>query len=361
MEQTQQQAKRERGSGRTFRNGTSRFWWIAYHLHGIEYRESAKTEKLEEAQRYLKRKIKEVGAAQIGAKPFLAPAARRVTISELLNNLETDKKLRGKTGVGTLIKKLNAEFGPMRAAELTAARVSQYIERLLVDEYKNAAINRRLQILGQAFRLAVKDKLLSEMPRIARLPEHNARKGFTTRSTLNRVLANLPEDIADVVLFAFLSSWRRGEILSLTWDNWSPDTIRLAADHSKEREARSLALEGELAEVIARRQAKANGPLIFHRAGRAIVDFKKSWKTACRLAGVPGLLLHDLRRSAVRDMIRAGVAPHVAMSVSGHKTDSMLRRYAIISEADQREALRRTEEFRKAEAENAQLGSTAVQ
>jgi len=49
-------------------------------------------------------------------------------------------------------------------------------------------------------------------------------------------------------------------------------------------------------------------------------------------------------------MIRAGVPPHIAMSISGHKTDSMLRRYAIISEADQRTALRRTHEFRMAEA-----------
>jgi hypothetical protein len=70
-----------------------------------------------------------------------------------------------------------------------------------------------------------------------------------------------------------------------------------------------------------------------------------------------GLIFHDLRRSGVRDMIRAGVAPHVAMSISGHKTDSMLRRYAIISEGDQRAALRRTEEFRAAEQERAVMPS----
>jgi integrase len=84
---------------------------------------------------------------------------------------------------------------------------------------------------------------------------------------------------------------------------------------------------------------------VFHHGGHAITDMRKAWATACRMAGVPGRLFHDLRRSGVRDMIRAGVSPHVAMSISGHKTDSMLRRYAIISKADQRAALRRTQEF----------------
>jgi integrase len=134
----------------------------------------------------------------------------------------------------------------------------------------------------------------------------------------------------------------------------------LRAENSKERETRFLALEGELVNVVDRRRKARNGPLVFHHAGYPIVDFRKAWKTATRLAGVSKLLFHDLRRSAVKGMIFAGVAPHVACSLSGHKTDSMLRRYAIISESDQRAAIRRTEEFRQTEATK-QAVSTAVQ
>jgi integrase len=79
-------------------------------------------------------------------------------------------------------------------------------------------------------------------------------------------------------------------------------------------------------------------PHVFHRSGRRIVTMAKSWRTACTRAGVPGRLLHDLRRSAVRNLERAGVPRSVAMRMVGHKTESVYRRYAIVSEADLREA-----------------------
>jgi integrase len=247
------------------------------------------------------------------------------------------------------LARIRDHFGYMRALDVTAEMVDCYI-----NEHKRqarpATVNRETQLLGQAFRLAVKPRHLNTIPEIQRLSEKdNARQGFVSRMELDRVIAHLPEYLQDVALFAYLSSWRRNEILSLRWDNIHGDTVRLRAEHSKEGEARSLALEGELADLIERRQSQKNGPLVFHHNGHAIVDLRKAWRTATRIAGISGKLLHDLRRSGVRDMIRAGVAPHVAMSISGHKTGSMLKRYAIISEADQRAALRKTQEFRTAE------------
>ena len=82
--------------------------------------------------------------------------------------------------------------------------------------------------------------------------------------------------------------------------------------------------------------------LIFHRSGEPIREFRKSWATACRLAGVRRLF-HDLRRSACRNMVAAGVAQVTAMQLSGYKTDSMFRRYAIVAENDMRAALRMTQ------------------
>lgn len=150
---------------------------------------------------------------------------------------------------------------------------------------------------------------------------------------------------------------RKGEIASLTWQDLDGDVLRLEAKHSKNRKPRPIPLVGELAEIIERRKAarqtKANGtvelsPLVFHRGGEPIREFRKSWKTARQHAGIEGLLFHDLRRSAVRNMVRAGVQTKVAMKVSGHATLSMFERYNIVVEDDVREALVKTEQYREA-------------
>jgi integrase len=354
-----------RGSGGTYLRGST--WWIHYNLNGKTFRESARTDDEPKARRFLRHRLDQTGAARQGVKPFIPPKAQKTTINELLDSLERELKLENKLSpsIKANVKHLRERFGFMLAVNLAATDIETYIEQLL-SKYKPASVNRHTQLLQQAYNLAIRQKRLNEKPYFKRLSEKgNARKGFTSRPQLDRVIAHLPEHLRDLALFAFLTSWRRGEILSLEWVSVHSDAIRLSAEDSKEREARSLALEGELNEIIERRRKHAHGPLIFHNGeGKPFVDFRKSWRTATRLAGVPGLLFHDQRRSGVRDMIRAGVAPLVAMSISGHKTDSMLRRYAIISEADQRAALRRTQEFRQAEATeqgSAPVLSTQVQ
>jgi hypothetical protein len=115
---------------------------------------------------------------------------------------------------------------------------------------------------------------------------------------------------------------------------------------TKNAKGRSFGFDGEALAIMERRvQARRlDCPLIFHRAGRAMGPFCDLWRTAVKAAGLPsGRLFHDLRRSAVRNLIRSGVDQTTAMKVSGHRTDSMFRRYNIVEESETAAALRRAD------------------
>src|SRR5262249_6217372 len=98
-------------------------------------------------------------------------------------------------------------------------------------------------------------------------------------------------------------------------------------------------LEGQRAatEALQRKQGRVI-PHVFHHRGRPITDFRKAWATACKAAGCPGRLVHDLRRSAVRRFEHAGITRGVAMKLTGHRTENVYRRYAIVSDKDLRDA-----------------------
>jgi integrase len=123
--------------------------------------------------------------------------------------------------------------------------------------------------------------------------------------------------------------------------------VRLDPGTTKNDEARSFPFTDDLrALLVAQREAtdalqRWRGriiPWVFHRAGLPIKDFRDAWHRACAKAGVPGRIPHDFRRTAIRNMVRAGIPERVAMMLSGHKTRNVFERYNITSGADLTEA-----------------------
>lgn len=344
--------KRERGRGRLYHQRGSAFWWMAFYKHGKQIRMSTEETDETKAGRVLKSKLQERDAELGGGRRMITPAQQRVTVCELLDALLVDYKLRGKSGPRLLsnLKPLQ-EWFDCRAMELTSTEVDKFIEHALAHgrrksgkdkPSKPASINRSLQLLSQSYKLAIANGLLTTAPRIRKLSERdNVRTGFFSDAEVRRVIANLPTHLQDFALFGYLTGWRSGEIKSLVWDEVSGDVIRLRSADSKNRESRIVTFEsGELAELMERRQAaRADSKYIFHCAADPIGDFRKSWATGCKLAGVSGRLFHDLRRTAVREMLRSGIHESTARKISGHKTPSMLQRYNIQSESDIREAM----------------------
>ena len=145
----------------------------------------------------------------------------------------------------------------------------------------------------------------------------------------------------------YITGWRsKSEVQPLTWAqvDFTAGTVRLEPGSTKNRKGRTFVmtqglracLEGarERVRAIERQQGRIIPQVFTHDDGRPIRTFRKTWRTACRLAGLPGKIPHDFRRTAVRNLERAGVPRSVAMAMTGHKTESVYRRYDIVSERD---------------------------
>lgn len=365
MSDTTAEPKRRvlRGMGRIFQRGA--VCWIAYYFNGREIRESCRSRDEADARRLLKKRLKEIHGSR-----FVGPQEENVTVDGPLDALITHLETKGAKTVDRLkshLKPLREYFALTRAVNVTTAAVEQYIAERLKADKARATVNRETGALKQAFNLARKQARLTRVPYMPMLREDNARQGFFEHSDFENLVSNLPEPIDDVARFGYLSGWRRGEIVSLTWDAVDRVGREVHLRTSKNGQGRVLPLDGDLWDLIERRWdartiEKKDGTtklseFVFHRSGEPIVDFRKPWKEACKKAKTPGRLFHDLRRTAVRNMIRAGVPQSVAMSISGHKTVSMFIRYNITSASDRIDALRRTAEHLAAQPKKRQDGA----
>jgi integrase len=212
------------------------------------------------------------------------------------------------------------------------------------------------------YSLAIKAGKLMTKPHIALLREDNARQGFFEPEHLRDVLKHLPEELRPVVKFAYITAWRvKSEVLTREWRHVDLKTgeVRLEPGTTKNKEGRTFPFTRELRTLLEAQHAeherlKKRGkvvPWVFFRMvanGRRgplrplpIKSFNKAFSTACRKAGCPGRILHDFRRTAVRNLELAGVPRSVAMKLTGHLTESVYRRYAIADQRDLRVAVER--------------------
>jgi integrase len=221
-----------------------------------------------------------------------------------------------------------------------------------------ATVNLQLATLRKALRLAHEHCKLEKLPVVRMLRPAPPRAGFFEREAFEEVAAVLPVDLALAVRIGYTFGWRiNSEVLSLIWRqvDFEAGTLRLELGTTKNREGRLVFLTPALREGLAAQRARARalerelGAIIPHVfpvpdgrwKGKPRRSFTWTWRRACREAGRPGMLAHDLRRTAARNMVHLGVPERVVMAVMGHKTRSMLDRYCIVSPGDLREATER--------------------
>jgi len=215
-------AKRIRGLGYIYLRG--RTWWIRFSHAGRDYRESSRSERPLAAERLLKGRWK-----QIGRGKFIGPREERVLVGDLLDALERDYGLNGRRSVGTLkhrLEPLRGAFGAWRAVDLDGEAVSRYKSERLAQKTRGgrgattvaaATVNRELAAMRRAFRLGIEQGRIAQAPVIKLMREANARSGFVEPGAFEEIAGRLPDPIADVARFAYVTGWRKREVLTLKW------------------------------------------------------------------------------------------------------------------------------------------------
>ena len=296
-------------------------------------------------------------------------AVLSVTVSELLDDVLRDYRLNQKdfkSAEQVVRLHLRPTFGTMAAARVATSDLQRYTEARLADGAAPATVNRSLALLRRAFNLGRK----ASPPKVTRmlnfdlLPEQNTRQGFFEPDEYRAILRALPAHLQPILTVAFFTGCRRGEILGLQWPQVDLEAgiIRLPPTATKNRDGRIIPLT---AEVVAALQMQRTRRDMFHPEaervfcyddGTPITGLSSAWRIACRKAGLvdaagkPTKLLHDCRRSAVRNMVRSGTSEKVCMAISGHKTRSIFDRYDIVSERDLLAAAKRLSERVKGSA-----------
>lgn len=350
-----------------YKRGTR--YWIQYWSNGRRFRESvlkATGENNLKAARDLERR--RLGELEAGT--FVGTEERRLRLSDLRALIDADyidRERKSADRVARAWKHLTAFFPDNpRAVQITTNRLHGYVAARREEGAAPATIRNELTALRRAFRVAVERQQLrpTSVPVFPTITVDNARDVFYTNEEVAAVLAELPAPLQNLWTVASWTGWRRNELFGIRWSqvDFTEGVLRLNVGTTKNREGREVPF-GVVPELVAALEAQRTYtrdverrlgrivPWVFHREGKPIRRMDVARQSACKRAGVLGpngrpKVLHDLRRTAARNLTRAGVPRHVAMKIMGLKTEAMWRRYSIVETDDMRDGLAKVLAFR---------------
>lgn len=345
--------KARRPEGRIYEHG--RWWWSQRMEHGTRVREStgipAGEENREAAAEWHRKKIAE---AVLRDAPPLPGRVMFADMVELLRVHYVNGRRRSWGRAEYAIARLAERFGKSKAREIDAVALDGYVAARSRD-VTLGTVRIELAVLRSMFLLAVRKRRLAadEVPAFPQIAESRPRKGIFEAADFARMVSHLPDHLQDVARFCYLTGVRKAECLGLQWRDVDTAAKVVRLEQTKNGEPRDLAYTRapELAAIIQRRDEarrdllRRRGTmtpwLFWHADGKPIRDFRQSWRDACAAAGCPGRLVHDLRRTALTNLVRAGVPEQVAMRISGHRVADVFKRYVIVAQDDVADALSR--------------------
>ena len=360
----------ERVETNIYRRKGSPYFWLQYSANGKRIKESTKTNLITKARKMLKQRE---GMAVSG----IHPVSKKIKFKELEELIIKDYEMNGRKSKDRLelsIRHLRKYFEGMKADKIKRIHIDDYIDSRLKEGAMNATINNELACIRRMGNLAIEKELIRFFPKVKLLKrvdkegKPNTRTGFFEHAQFLDLRKNIPDYLKSLVTLGYESGMRLDEIRSLKVNQVSltKGKITLEQGTTKNDEGRTFYMSDELKHMLAsmleERKAKSieSDLLFISNTGKGeIINLRRAWNIACRRAGLgygykinreyvekwqdeysPGPIFHDFRRTAVRNMVRAGVPESVAMKISGHKDRSVFERNNITDEKDIQKASR---------------------
>ena len=331
-------------------------------------------------------KLRKLAELRVG-HPSVKPP-RGATVNELLDaHLAYMRRMGRKSTTGVeqvLDKHVRPYFGDRAASTLTTADFERYR-----DDKKGVVepttINRHLSHLRSGYVTGyrrVTPRMVDFVPAFPMVDEsYNVRQTFLSFDGYRAVRDKLPASLRPLFVVAFHVSSRRGELLKIKWSqvDLKEGLIVLSPFDTKNKTGRALPIYGDMVEVLKEQKRirdeqfpdcehvffwRAEDVMLSHGGRRTVPGtpikvFKDAWGKAVKTAGFPKLLFHDLRRTAERNMAKAGMDQTMRMRISGHKTPSMSTRYNIVVAEDVAEEKARMDAWFKSQSERADSNASA--
>ena len=338
------------------RKGSPYYWIRYYDGNNKKVRESSKSNRKRVAETLLRQREREVASGSI------VGLHHTTTFEDLYklywgNFTANNYKAVGTTQCGW--KHLQEYFTGWKAININTSAVRSYRNNRMETSKKrpsNATLNRELSFLQTSFRLAIEDNKLATSPnfRTLRLKEPNPRSGFINKWDYEKIMAELPKHLKGVFQFAYVTGWRKSEITGLKWErvNVKEGKLELAPGEAKSDQPRDIYVGKNLQQMFERlwnekeANPEYNNEYVFlnRKKDGKLLDFRYEWGAACKRAGCKHIF-HDCRRVAITNLINSGVPESSAMFISGHKSNSIIKRYNIIRKDIIKDALQQSVDY----------------
>src|SRR6266702_1863123 len=385
--------RRPKGTGSVYKRVDSPVWWIKYSRNGKAYRESSRTTDRHKAEKMLRHRL-----AEISFGAFIGPQAERVRVDELAEDLLRDYRINSRKSLDDVQARwtlhLRPFFGVLRAVDVTSERLARYVDARQKEGAKHATINRELAALKRMFHIGQQSTpaKVMRLPHFPHLAEINIRQGFLEDHQFRSIVEGEEMWFRALVECGRTYGWRISELLTMhvRQVDLIQRVIRLEPGTTKNSDGREVILTNSMSQLIgACVRGKEGQEYVFTRPdGKPVRDFRTTWENACVRAGVgsvvcarcgeaaisgrkckrcgsktsrySGLIFHDLRRTAARNLRRAGIAETVIMKIGGWRTRSVFERYAIVNRMDIADAMQKLQESERLLADKSRIGHAEI-